>query len=70
MKIHYDPFADTYVTEINDESVWCDSPQVLADILHRLDERKARREDARGTWVAIMLAAVLLAVAAWVARYF
>ena len=68
--IDYDPIADAYWTEIDDKQVWCDSPIVLNDILHRLDEREARHEDARGTWVVIMLAAVLLAVAAWVARYF
>jgi hypothetical protein len=68
--IEYDPLADSYWTEIDGKHVWCECPITLDDILHRLDERETRREDARGTWVVIMLVAVLLAVAAWVARYF
>jgi len=68
--IEYDPFADSYWTEINGQHVWCECSITLEDIMHRLDDREARREDARGTWVAIMLAAVLIAVAAWVARWF
>jgi len=68
--IEYDPFADSYYTTVDGKEVWSECPVVLEDILHRLDERATRREDARGTWVAIMLAAVLLAVAAWMARYF
>jgi hypothetical protein len=68
MKVHYDEFADVYYTRLpNGKELWCDCPVMLDDILHRLDERETRREDARGTWVAIMLAAGLLAVAAVVA---
>jgi fatty acid desaturase len=68
--IEYDPIIDQYFTDIDGDEVRCDSAYRLEDILHRLDERETRQEDARGTWVVIMLAAVLLAVAAWLARYF
>jgi hypothetical protein len=68
--IEYDPLSDSYWTESDGQHVWCESAITLDDILHRLDERETRREDARGPWVVIMLVAVLLAVAAWVARYF
>ena len=70
MKVVYDSISDAYYTNIDGAEVWSESPYVLDDILHRLDDRETRREDARGTWVAILLAAVLIAVAAWVARYF
>ena len=70
MKVAYDPISDAYYTSIDGAEVWSESPYILADILHRLDDRETRREDARGTWVAILLAAVLIAVAAWVAKYF
>jgi hypothetical protein len=68
--LEYDPSSDCYWTEIDGQHVWCKCPTTLDDILHRLDERETRREDARGTWVAILLAAVLIAVAAWLAGYF
>ena len=70
MSIHYDPMSDAYHTQIDGADVWCDSIHVLDEILHRLDDRETRREDARSTWVAILLAAALIALAAWVAKYF
>ena len=75
MRIHYDATMDRYyayiqLDGIEGQEIYCESPRVLAEVLHRLDDRETRREDARGTWVAILLAAVLIAVAAWVAKYF
>ena len=75
MRIHYDPMMDKYyacvkLDNIEGQEIYCESSHVLAEVLHRLDDRETRREDARGTWVEIMLAAVLIAVAAWVAKYF
>jgi hypothetical protein len=65
--IHHDPLADSYYTEIDGREVWSESSETLKNILHRLDEREARREDARATYVAILLATGLLAVAAVIA---
>jgi hypothetical protein len=67
--IEYDPLADSYWTEINGQHVWCECPLTLEDILHRLDDREARREDARASWTALVLAAVAMILAAVVAAW-
>jgi len=69
-RIEYDPFADSYYTTVDGKEVWSECPVVLEDILHRLDERETRREDARGTSVTIWLVTVLFIVSAWLVRYF
>ena len=67
--IEYDSLSDSYWTEINGQQVWCDCCITLESILHRLDEREARREDAWATGTAFVLAAVVLILAVVVAAW-
>jgi hypothetical protein len=64
-----DPLSDSYWTEIDGREVWSESSETLKSILHRLDERESRREDAWATGTAFVLAAVLLIAAAVVAAW-
>ena len=67
--IEYDSRSHFYYTEIDGCEVWSESHEILQRILHRLDEREARREDARATGTAFILAAVVLIAAAVVAAW-
>ena len=67
--IEYDPFADSYYTTVDDKEVWCECPITLENILHRLNERESRREDAWATGTAFVLAALVLIAAAVVAAW-
>jgi hypothetical protein len=67
MQVLYDKLSDSYYTTIDNVEVWCKCPVVLADILHRLDDRETRREDTRAIYVSVLLAAGLIALTAAIA---
>lgn len=68
--IRWCPEEEIYYMDVDGDEVLCTNPLRLADILRRLDEREARREDTRSTVTAFWLAAGLAIVAALLSRYF
>ena len=68
--IKWDEFRQEYGAKLpSGEWLWCDSAHTLADVLYRIDDRQAKRDDAYSVCVAIFLGAVLLVVWAAVSQY-